>query len=33
MKARGVPEEAVKLAEARLRQINAACEEIQKAPV
>jgi len=33
MKARGVPEEAVKLAEARLRQINAAWEEIQKAPV
>ena len=33
MQARGVPEEAVKLAEARLRQINAAWEEIQKAPV
>ncbi len=32
MQARGVPEEAVKLAEARLRQINAAWEEIQKAP-
>ena len=33
MKARGVPCEAVKLAEARLRQINAAWDEIQKAPV
>ncbi|WP_428543114.1 TerB family tellurite resistance protein [Profundibacter sp.] len=33
MKARGVPCEAVKLAEARLRQINNAWEEIQKAPV
>ncbi len=31
MKARGVPEEAVKLAEVRLRQINAAWEEIEKA--